>query len=378
MLGYKIILKAFEYAFELPLYWSADHVERHLRQELDFKKEAENSERAMKAIASDKLLSKYLYVPKVHWAFTTSRILTAEWIEGVPLTNVDALTNRGFPIPLIMERIVDVLSHQIFVAGFVHADPHPGNILVRWNPEHSSRVQVCLLDHGLYMEESDKFRKEYCQFWKGLFLREKQTLDNICESWGIRDTNIFASATLQRPYNPSATIHIEKPSLKDLYRMQMVSKERIKQFLGDTEKIPRELIFLGRTLNLIRANNKHLGSPVNRINIMVSWAVKGLGSDWAWKDPRSQTIAIRQHKSWSVQVYDHIRPSINMFIFRSQLFFLSIGFWFTRTWQVLKEFVTGNRQKGFEDVLDDRMIKVMRNKFGIQVNKEAFQETFSG
>ncbi len=66
----------------------------------------------------------------------------------------------------------------------------------------------------------------------------------LCSSWGIEDLNMFASATLQRPFNRAKAVHLahENMSLKDIYDMQMRGKERIKQFLSDTEKIPKELV----------------------------------------------------------------------------------------------------------------------------------------
>lgn len=49
----------------------------------------------------------------------------------------------------ICRKLGDLFSHMIFVKGFLHSDPHPGNILVRKDPE-DKEVTVYLLDHGLY------------------------------------------------------------------------------------------------------------------------------------------------------------------------------------------------------------------------------------
>ena len=61
----------------------------------------------------------------------------------------------------------------------------------------------------------------------------------------------------------------------DVYAMQARGKERVRSLLHDTEKIPRELMFLGRNMNIVRANNKALGSLVNRVGIMASFAARG-------------------------------------------------------------------------------------------------------
>lgn len=46
-------------------------------------------------------------------------------------------------------KLGDLYSHMIFITGFVHSDPHPGNILLKKDPE-DKEVTVYLLDHGLY------------------------------------------------------------------------------------------------------------------------------------------------------------------------------------------------------------------------------------
>jgi len=46
--------------------------------------------------------------------------------------------------------------------------------------------------------------------------------------------------------------------------------------LGDTTKFPEELVFIGRNMNLVRSINKKMGSVINRINVMVKYAVQGL------------------------------------------------------------------------------------------------------
>lgn len=54
-----------------------------------------------------------------------------------------------------------VFAAQTFKFGFVQADPHPGNILVRPHPEHLGKPQVVLIDHGLYVELPEQFRHQY-------------------------------------------------------------------------------------------------------------------------------------------------------------------------------------------------------------------------
>jgi aarF domain-containing kinase len=60
---------------------------------------------------------------------------------------------------------------MIFDHGLVHADPHPGNIHVKWvkNKNGKEEPKVVLLDHGIYNEISDTTRKGYAKMWRGIF-----------------------------------------------------------------------------------------------------------------------------------------------------------------------------------------------------------------
>lgn len=61
-----------------------------------------------------------MYVPKVYDEYTSKRVLVCEWVEGIQLTNVDALTEAGIDYKVAMKTAIDAFSSQIFRSGFVH------------------------------------------------------------------------------------------------------------------------------------------------------------------------------------------------------------------------------------------------------------------
>ena len=69
----------------------------------------------------------------------------------------------------VMHDLIRAFAEQIFVTGFIHCDPHPGNILVRPNPSKPNTHQLVILDFGLSLEVSQKFRLQYANFWKSMF-----------------------------------------------------------------------------------------------------------------------------------------------------------------------------------------------------------------
>ncbi len=102
------------------------------------------------------------------------------------------------------------------------------------------------------------------------------TLNAIGHEWGVRDVEFFASLQLIRPFSSKkGIIDTKKLSRKDMINIHLMAKKRAQKVLSHTMTIPRHLIFVGRNMNLVRANNKDLGSTVNRVGILAEYAAKG-------------------------------------------------------------------------------------------------------
>lgn len=99
---------------------------KSLRNELDYTIEARNAERIAKQFKED----KSVYIPKIHWDFTTRRVLTMEFVEGLRLNQFEELDKHGYDHKQLAEQLVKALFQQILIDGFFHADPHPGNIFL--------------------------------------------------------------------------------------------------------------------------------------------------------------------------------------------------------------------------------------------------------
>lgn len=143
---------------------AANFTAKNLEKETDFINEAKNSERAANDL---RVFGKQVHIPRIFWDYTTSQIMTTEWIDGIKLNDSVGLKKIGVSRPdELLTLMVKVFSHQIFHSGFVHADPHFGNMLVR---KKRGQIQLVILDHGLYVEESEACRLNYCKLWKSIF-----------------------------------------------------------------------------------------------------------------------------------------------------------------------------------------------------------------
>jgi len=127
-----------EFSFHRPVK-IVEEFARTIEKELDFVLEAENMER----FAAQFLMDEHIYVPKTFREFSSSRVLTMEFIQGVKVSELDKLDAAGLDRKIIVDRGAELLLRQIFENGFFHADPHPGNIFVL-----PGNV-ICMLDYGM-------------------------------------------------------------------------------------------------------------------------------------------------------------------------------------------------------------------------------------
>ncbi|KAK5018568.1 hypothetical protein LTR60_001445 [Cryomyces antarcticus] len=406
--AFKVVAKVYTWWFDIPVYSLVPYISERLLLETDFLNEARNAERMAKLVAGEPRLRDRVYIPKVHHDLSSKRVMTAEWIEGIRLWDKEGITKPwrggwrsgspgsggapldpplketlasissahpsnerlkpdrsywkgadgsgglGLPLKQVMTTMVDLFSAQMFLWGWVHCDPHPGNIFIRRLP--SGKPELVLIDHGLYIHMDPNFRHQYALFWKSLLTFDNATISSIVSSWGINNPDIFASATLLRPYtggDRSTSDSIKqglnsKEEQQRAYEMQMKMRKGIKQILGDEDKWPRELIFIGRNLRIVQGNNQFLGSPVNRIKITGTWASRALAE--------SPDLSLAQRvRYWGAHL-----------LFRVVLLGSDLVFYYSKLRQTLG--VGG----GMEDDLENKM-RDMAKEFGVELNHGVFE-----
>ena len=90
----------------------------------------------------------FVQIPKVYDDLSTSRVLTMEFVEGGQVNDIEYMRVHRINPFEVSDKLGLLYSEMIFQHGFVHSDPHPGNILVKKLP--LGKAEIVLLDHGLY------------------------------------------------------------------------------------------------------------------------------------------------------------------------------------------------------------------------------------
>ena len=125
-----------------------DELGRRVFEEMDYLNEASNAE-AFRDLHSH---NPRIAVPAIYRDATSRRVLTMEWIDGVKLTNLDAVRELGIDPDDMVEVGVNCSLQQLLEHGFFHADPHPGNLLALEDG------RLCYLDFGMMSEVSRESR----------------------------------------------------------------------------------------------------------------------------------------------------------------------------------------------------------------------------
>jgi predicted unusual protein kinase regulating ubiquinone biosynthesis (AarF/ABC1/UbiB family) len=102
-----------------------DELGTRVFEEMDYCNEASNAERFATLHAHNPRIA----VPRIHHEATSRRVLTMEWIDGVKLTNLEAVRELGIDPDELVAVGVNCSLEQLLEHGFFHADPHPGNLL---------------------------------------------------------------------------------------------------------------------------------------------------------------------------------------------------------------------------------------------------------
>jgi len=136
---------------------------RTLEKEIDYTIEASHMERFSWQFTNDMTI----YVPKVYREATTSRVLTMEYIDGVKISDVDISGNDVLDRKEIARRGAELIMKQIFVHGFFHADPHPGNIFILPNNI------ICYLDFGMMGRVNRQTRDKFVDLVTAVIHRDE-------------------------------------------------------------------------------------------------------------------------------------------------------------------------------------------------------------
>ncbi|KAK4537675.1 hypothetical protein CDCA_CDCA13G3700 [Cyanidium caldarium] len=274
--------------------WLVDEIRDNLPRELDFQLERCNGERCAHQLhtvrdADGRERARPrpdVRVPQFLPQLSSHRVLTMSYEHGVPVHDVNGIQRLGLRLRDVAAVVNDVFTDQIFIHGFVHSDPHAGNILVRPRDDDASRPLIVLLDHGLYRELDDTFRLRYAALWQGIVGGDSRGIRTQALAMGVpeADVELFTSMLTTRSWrevvrddddddDDDATRwqrlqYVGVHSEADKQRVQAFARERAPDIGRVLSRVPRPLLLLLKTNDCLRAVDRRLGSPVSMVEMI--------------------------------------------------------------------------------------------------------------
>ncbi|XP_072032630.1 aarF domain-containing protein kinase 1-like [Amphiura filiformis] len=243
------LLHAVAWVFpEFEFLWLSEEMKKKLPVELDFIQEGHNAEKIARLLGH----FKFLKVPKVYWNHSSARVLIMEYCEGGFVEDKAYMKKHGINVNKITQALGELYSEMIFVHGFVHCDPHPGNILIRKTDKQE--MEMILLDHGLYQTLTDEFRWNYSHLWLALIRADLDNIKQYGQALGAGELYpLFACMLTARSWN-SVTTGIDKvtPNQAEDQEIQESVGNYLPEISSILNKVPRQMLLLFKTNDLLR------------------------------------------------------------------------------------------------------------------------------
>ncbi|KAK6018951.1 ABC1 family protein [Ostertagia ostertagi] len=285
---------------EFKLMWLVDEVKKNLPHELDFIMEAKNGDRLAEMFKH----LKFLKVPKMFYEYSTPRLLVMEFCEGEHIDNIDYMIRNKINRPDVCRKMGRLYSEMIFINGYLHSDPHPGNVLVNKKP--NGDVDIVLLDHGLYLDIDDHFRGLYADLWLALLAPDPDKLRSVATEMGVGELyGLFACIVARRSWKAvSQGIKNRKMDNNEKDELRLYAASLIPQISEVLHRMPREMLLILKTNDLLR-NLEHVLGIENRADahIEMSKCVVRSHYELKLKDPNRslwETIQIRLSLFWAL------------------------------------------------------------------------------
>lgn len=234
-----------------------DEVNTLIPLELDFEKEAANARRFAADFADDPSVRFPVPIPEL----TTRHVLTMDFIEGVKITDLDALARLGISKHEVAELLTRVCVRQILEHGFFHGDPHPGNLLIR---KEETGPQLVVLDLGLAKAFTPELRAGIIRLTLAIIGKDPNAIGEAFRALGfrLRDGGDNTFVALGELFLGQA-LKTGK-AYADIEMVERIQEELLAAIRANPiVRAPSDLMLVLRVMGLLSGIGKTLDSQVN-------------------------------------------------------------------------------------------------------------------
>ena len=235
--------------------------------ELDYIKEGQHADTFRANFSGDSRIS----VPEVYWEYTTKHVLTMEYVAGYKVNDYQALERIGLDRAQLAETLISAYVQQLLRDAFFHADPHPGNLIVK------DDGTLVFIDFGMVGRIEKGMRENLIAFVMALFKKDTEQMVIIFEKLGFL-----------RPHADKQTLAKGlKLVLGNVFGDSNLSKINSEEFLLELREfmysmpfqIPARTLFLGKSLLTIMGICSGLNPHLDLIETLRPYAEELLAGE---------------------------------------------------------------------------------------------------
>ncbi|MDQ7094587.1 AarF/ABC1/UbiB kinase family protein [Desulfosporosinus sp. PR] len=204
--------------------------------ELDYIKEGRHADIFRANFSGNSKIS----VPEVYWEYTTQHVLTMEYVSGYKVNDYAALEKAGLDRSEIADTLISAYVQQLLNDAFFHADPHPGNLLVK---EDGTLV---FIDFGMVGRIEEDMREKLIAFIIALFQKDTDQMVAVFEKLGFLRPHA-EKQTLAKGLKLLLANVFADPSLNKVNSDEFLLE--LREFMySQPFQIPAQTLFLGKSL----------------------------------------------------------------------------------------------------------------------------------
>jgi len=224
-----------------------------VHEEIDYLHEAKNAERFFDNFKGD----PDVHVPRIVKSLSTLRVLTLEDVYAIKITEYAEITRAGIDRGDVAKKLLDTYLEQIFEDGFVHADPHPGNLFVTpigLDKEFPRRWQLTFVDFGMTARVPDGVRDGLREMLIGVGTKDASRVVRSYQQLGM----LLPGADLKLIEQAEAQVFNRFWGMS-MSELRNTTPDELKKFAHQYRdlifsmpfQVPNDLILLARTVAIL-------------------------------------------------------------------------------------------------------------------------------
>lgn len=206
-----------------------------IREELDYTVEGRNADRLAGFFTGEPTVR----FPKIFWEFSSPRVLILEYVPGIKINNVSALREQGHDLSQVARNLANAVFKQIYIHGFFHADPHPGNLAVL------EQETILFMDFGQVGRIAENLRGQLVSLVLAVVGQDSKAIVDLLIEIGRAQDKLDA-AKLQRDIDRLIGKYYHLPM--HLLKLGDVLQEMLQMAYEYQIRVPVEIVLLGKTL----------------------------------------------------------------------------------------------------------------------------------